>query len=775
MTRLPAWLFHGLRGALIALLAATTVLAVGLLVAPLTGHRVVVLQTGSMAPAIPAGSMVIIESIEPTEVRVGDVVTVVLDGGGLLTHRVVGATTLDGHPALTVRGDANARTATEVVSLDRLAGRAVRHVPALGYAIWWLSQPGGSIASIALIGLALVAIGALGRWSGRPARRPWARGSTPAGSASRSSLGSVAALLDRGAALGLDKPAAALLLNLVLVIAAGATLPSAAIFTTSTGIGGNTFSSSTWPASNYRSLASGTWDAPTTWQRYNGIGWVAASRPPASIDGVVTVRNGHVVTVSGDTLVDEVVVASGGQLLVAGAARLTAQDGPGTDLAVFGTTDVTGSLTVDTGAEVALESGGLLLDSGTVEGEGSLIGRSGTLQASGGARTIAVPIMLATSLSVSGGEDLRLDGPLSDVGSLTKNGTGSLTLGAASTYTGVTTINAGTLRLGVDDAIATASATTVAGGALLDLAGFDQTVGSLAGAGSVTSSASGAVLLTVGGNGVGTGTFSGVVGDGSGQVALTKIGSGTLTLSGVNTFSGRTTIGAGGVSIAADSGLGRRRAPLPRADSPSMPGTLTTTATFALDSERGIALNTTGTFSVASGTFTYGGIIAGPGSLTKLGTGTLLLTGANTYAGSTSVEAGTLSISADEALGSPPASPSRDHLTIGTATLDHDRHVRDRSRRGMTLSANAIVSVATATTLTYDGVIDGRRHADQDEQRHAGARWCQHLRGGHEPHGGHALDRHRRGARHAAEHPDARPPVDRCGDPGDHRGHDHRC
>ena len=141
-------------------------------------------------------------------------------------------------------------------------------------------------------------------------------------------------------------------------------------------------------------------------------------------------------------------------------------------------------------------------------------------------------------------------------GSLTKNGTGSLTLGAAATYTGVTTINGGTLRLGVDDAIATASATTVASGALLDLAGFDQTVGSLAGAGSVTSSASGAVLLTVGGNGVGTGTFSGVVDDGSGQVALTKIGSGTLTLSGVNTFSGRTTISAGGVSIAADSGLG---------------------------------------------------------------------------------------------------------------------------------------------------------------------------------------------------------------------------
>src|SRR5262245_19036813 len=102
-------------------------------------------------------------------------------------------------------------------------------------------------------------------------------------------------------------------------------------------------------------------------------------------------------------------------------------------------------------------------------------------------------------------------------GGLIKIGTGTLTLSGANTYTGPTAVNAGTLQAGAVNAFSSASAFTVASGAILDLAGFDQTVGSLAGAGNVTL---GSATLTTNGDGSDT-TFSGTI---SGSGGLVKVG-----------------------------------------------------------------------------------------------------------------------------------------------------------------------------------------------------------------------------------------------------------
>ncbi len=140
-------------------------------------------------------------------------------------------------------------------------------------------------------------------------------------------------------------------------------------------------------------------------------------------------------------------------------------------------------------------------------------------------------------------------GPSGSAGALSINklGAATLTLAGTGTYTGATTVTAGTLRVGSAAALPSATALTVASGATLDLAGFNTTVGSLAGAGSVTL---GAATLTAGGNNADT-AFSGAL---TGTGGLTKNGSDKLTLSGQNTYTGSTRVNAGTLALDFASG-----------------------------------------------------------------------------------------------------------------------------------------------------------------------------------------------------------------------------
>jgi outer membrane autotransporter protein len=149
-------------------------------------------------------------------------------------------------------------------------------------------------------------------------------------------------------------------------------------------------------------------------------------------------------------------------------------------------------------------------------------------------------VTLGTATLTTNGDNTSTtySGVMSGTGGLTKIGTGTLTLSGTSTYSGATAVNAGTLQAGAANAFAQSSAFTVASGATLDLASFNQTIGSLAGAGSVTL---GTATLTTNGDNTST-TYSGAM---SGTGGLTKIGTGTLTLSGISTYSGATAVNAG--------------------------------------------------------------------------------------------------------------------------------------------------------------------------------------------------------------------------------------
>jgi outer membrane autotransporter protein len=215
-------------------------------------------------------------------------------------------------------------------------------------------------------------------------------------------------------------------------------------------------------------------------------------------------------------------------------------------------------------------------------------------------------------------------------GGLIKVGTGTLTLSGANTYSGPTSVNAGTLQAGAVNAFSPASAFTVLSGASLDLAGFNQTIGSLAGAGIVTL---GSATLTTNGDGSDT-TFSGTI---SGSGRLVKVGAGTLTLSGNNSYQGGTFLNEGTLAVGSSRALGTGALTL--AD-----GTTLQAAATGLVLANTMRLNGDVTLDTQSNLITLSGPISGTGGLDKIGSGTLRLTGASTYTGTTNVSEGVLNV-----------------------------------------------------------------------------------------------------------------------------------
>ncbi len=140
-------------------------------------------------------------------------------------------------------------------------------------------------------------------------------------------------------------------------------------------------------------------------------------------------------------------------------------------------------------------------------------------------------------------------GVIAGATALSKSGAATLKLSTVNTYTGGTTINAGTLQLGAANAIpGSAFAGDVTVNGTLDLNTFSEALNGLNGSGTVDTVAGGTPTLTVGANGD-NGTFSGVIQNSIGTLALVKSGAGTETLSGANTYSGATTLSGGTLQI----------------------------------------------------------------------------------------------------------------------------------------------------------------------------------------------------------------------------------
>ena len=200
------------------------------------------------------------------------------------------------------------------------------------------------------------------------------------------------------------------------------------------------------------------------------------------------------------------------------------------------------------------------------------------------------------------------------------------------------------------------------------------------------------------------GTYAGLV---QGTGVLTKIGAGTLTLTGANTYSGGTNLNVGTIAVAADNALGAPTGPLTFNG-----GALQFLSSFNLSTGRAIVLNAANGGYAGGGTIDSNGFqttiaqaITGAGGLTVTdstsSTGVVTLTGANTYTGGTTISAGTLQLGNGGASGS----------ILGDVT-DNGKLAFNRSDissfAGVVSGSGSVTQIGTGTTVltannTYTG------------------------------------------------------------------------
>ncbi len=120
------------------------------------GHRIYIVESGSMLPALKIDSMLIVKEVPPNEIQIGDIVSYYTKNtDAKVTHRVVDIQN-DGNTFIT-RGDANNTDDPNPLEKDRLIGKVIFSIPFIGMIFRLLSQP-IAIALLVIMGIAWILI-----------------------------------------------------------------------------------------------------------------------------------------------------------------------------------------------------------------------------------------------------------------------------------------------------------------------------------------------------------------------------------------------------------------------------------------------------------------------------------------------------------------------------------------------------------------------------------------------------------------------------------------
>lgn len=276
--------------------------------------------------------------------------------------------------------------------------------------------------------------------------------------------------------------------------------------------------------------------------------------------------------------------------LISGAGSIT-KSGSGI-LILRGANTYTGGTTVTGGTVNVIAENNLGAAAGNLRLDG------GTLQFGTGFTSSRRIILQGNGTIDTNGFNSTINGIISGTSTLTKTGTGTLILGGVNTYSGGTVVSAGTLQ-----------------GTTSSLQGNIANAGNL--------------IFHQNNNG----TYSGII---SGSGYVTKSRSGTVSLRGANTYTGGTLISNGALDIVDDNNLGAVSGALAMDG-----GTLRQSADIISSRAITLGISD-GTIDTQNFNGDYSGAITGIGSLTKTGAGNLILTGMNSYSGGTIISAGAL-------------------------------------------------------------------------------------------------------------------------------------